>query len=218
MPLPYAVLFDQALDHGYRHDSDFAATLARWRAEAPEQYTDCDLLAGYAWVVVGCGLTYAATDRIYSRLEPVLLGFDPPAVARQEATLRPAAAAVLAARRKLDAIFGLANDLAREPGRMAALARRPWREVQGWMLTLPLIGPNNVFHLARHLGWDVAVRTGPVARLAAKLDQDSQALCAAVAADVKETVRVVDLVLWQWLVGASQEQLHDAAELARLVG
>ena len=216
--MPYAVLFEQALEHGYRQQPDFSATLERWRCESPAQYGDRDLLAEYAWVVVGCGLTYAATNRIYGRLEPVLLGFDPALVAAQEPALRLAAAAVLRARRKLDAIFGLASDLARRPGKMADLAQRPWREVQGWMLTLPLIGPNNCFHLARNLGWDVAVRTGPVARIAARIGQEPQALCAAIAADVGEKTRVVDLVLWQWLVGATAEQLWDAAELARLVG
>lgn len=215
--MPYAILFEQALEQGHRQDPDFAAKLARWRSEAPGRCTDRDLLAEYAWVVVGCGLTFAATSRIYGRLEPVLLHFDPLAMAGQEPALRPAAAGVLRARRKLDAIFGLAGDLAREPGRMARLAAAPWREVQGWLLTLPLIGPNNSFHLARNLGWDVAVRTGPVARLAARLGQDPQAFCAAIAADVGEPVRVVDLVLWQWLVTATREQSSEAAELARLV-
>lgn len=211
-----ALLYDHALRYCHSEVPDFASSLARWRAETPASFTDQDLLAEYAWVVVGCGLTYFATRSIHGHLAPVLLQFDPAAVYERERELRIPAAGVLKSRRKLDAIWGLAGDLTRDPGQMRRLAAMPVDEVVGWMRTHPLVGENNCWHWARNLGWDVAVRTGPVGRLASKVGTDSQSLCQRLAAETGEKTRVIDLVLWQWAVQAPEAQLAAVAEFARM--
>jgi hypothetical protein len=210
----YLAIWEHALDHLKHTDPDWERTLNHWRHERPEWKSDRDLLQEYGWVVACCGLTAKAILPRWERLGAVLGHWAP---AQAAAAPRHEVLAVLANRRKIDAIQGLAADLAREPGQMQRLAAKPVKEVLAWMSTLPFVGANNRYHLARNLGWDVIVKNGPVPRLAGMLHTTAEQLCEGIAAETGERLRVVDLVLWQWGNDVGDEAMHRMAGLFRIL-
>lgn len=210
----YLALWDHALEHLRRTQPEWESLLDGWRAERPEQKADRDLLAEYGWVVACCGLTARAILPRWERLGAALGDWVPD---RAAAAPREQVLQVLANPRKVDAIQALAADLARAPGQMARLAARPLAEVLAWMASLPFIGPNNRYHLARNLGWDVVVRNGPVPRLAGLLGTSADLLCGAISDATGERLRVVDLVLWQWGNDAGDAELRRLAALLRVL-
>lgn len=213
----YAALYEHALDHLRATDPDPAARLHEWRSERPENRTDSDLLAEYAWVVVSCGMTAHVTGRLWPRLTSAFRGWNPAAVAASPLDVQVEALSVLKHPRKIGAILSLADSLDRQPGQMQRLAGMPTSEALAWMQTLPWVGPVSRYHLARNLGWDVVVRSGPVVRLAACLGCTPDELVHETAARVGERIRVVDLVLWNWAHQVGDRRMKEMASLFRLM-
>lgn len=213
----YRALYEHALDHLRATEADPEALLAQWRSERPEDRTDRDLLAEYGWVVVSCGMTAHVTSKLWPRLGAAFREWDPARVAASPVDVRIEALGVLKHPRKIDAILDMAESLAREPGQMARLAARPVSEVLAWLQTLPWVGPTSRYHLARNLGWQVVVQTGPVPRLAAFLEMTADELVAATAAEVGEPLRLVDLVLWNWGHQVGDRHMKEMASLFRLM-
>jgi 3-methyladenine DNA glycosylase/8-oxoguanine DNA glycosylase len=205
-------LWEHALDHLTATAANPEALLTQWRHEIPNQFTDDDLLREYAWVVYCCGLTPQVIFKYWARLGEAYWGWAPAQVAAHRTDARIGAIGVLKAPRKVDAILNFADDLAREPGLMARLAPLPTKQALAKLTTLPWVGPNNKYHLARNLGWDTVVKQGPVARLAAYLETTPDELCERIAAETGERARTVDLVLWHWghQVGDTQMREHTS--------
>lgn len=210
-------LWEHALDHLHATAPDPAAMLAGWRGEEPGRATDTDLLREYGWVVACCGLTPQVMLKHWDRFSEAFMGWDPARVAARPLDVRIAALGVVRNPRKIDTIIAFGDDLAREPGQMARLAAKPTKGVLAWMSTLPFVGANNRYHLARNLGWDVVVRSGPVVRLAAYLLTTSEDLCAAIAAETGERMRTVDLVLWYWGHQVGDAAMKEMASLFKLM-
>ncbi len=210
-------LWEHALDHLHATAPDPTAMLTGWRGEEPGRATDADLLREYGWVVACCGLTPQVMLKHWDRFSEAFMGWDPARVAARPLDVRIAALGVVRNPRKIDTILAFAADLAREPGQMVRLAAKPTKEVLAWMVTLPFVGANNRYHLARNLGWDVVVRSGPVVRLAAYLLTTSEDLCGAIAAETGERIRTVDLVLWYWGHQVGDVAMKEMASLFKLM-
>lgn len=210
-------LWDHALDHLRATAPDPDAMLAGWRGEVPARFTDQNLLAEYAWVVISCGLTPQVTQKHWDRLGEAFWRWDPSAVAPRSRDVRVAALGVLKNVKKIDAIVAFAEDLAREPGLMERLSRLPAKEAVAQLTTLPFVGANNKYHLARNLGWDVVVKTGPVVRLSAYLETTAEELCSLIAAETGERARTVDLVLWYWGHMVGDKAMKEMASLFKLL-
>jgi len=213
----YKALYEIALDYLRATEPDPEGLLAQWRSERPENRTDRDLLAEYGWVVVSCGMTAHVTSRLWPALTAAFRDWEPAAVAADPLAVRAAALEHLKHPRKLRAIIDFAEDLAREPGLMARLAARQTKEALAVFQTLPWVGATNRYYLARNLGWDVVVQTGPVMRLAAYLGQSPTELVTRTAAAVGERVRTVDLVLWNWGHQVGDGPMKEMASLVRLL-
>jgi len=210
-------LWEHALDHINATARDPAALLAEWRSDHPSKWTDRELLAEYGWVVGSCGLTPHVMLKKWEALGGAFRGWNPAAVAEEPIAVRTAALAVMKSPRKWDAVIAFAEDLARHPGQMQRLAARPLPEVLAWMRTLPWVGENNCYHMARNLGWDCVVKTGPVVRLAAYLEMSAEDLCGRIAAETGERVRTVDLGLWYWGHEVGDAAMKEMASLFRLL-
>jgi 3-methyladenine DNA glycosylase Tag len=210
-------LWDHALDHLRATADDPEQLLNQWRSEAPDKMTDRDLLAEYGWVVISCGLTPQVTLKHWPRLGEAFWHWHPADVAAHSRDVRVAALGVMKNVRKMDAILAYADDLARAPGEMARLAALPAKEALAQLTTLPFVGANNKYHLARNLGWDVVVKTGPVPRLAAYLETTAEQLCETIANQTGERVRTVDLVLWNWGHQVGDAAMKEMASLFRLL-
>lgn len=211
------MLWEHALDHMNATAPDPAGLLAQWRAETPDRCSDQDLLREYGWVVCSCGLTPQVIEKHWDRLGEAFRHWDPQAVAARSRDVRIEALGIMRNPRKIDAILAFADDLAREPGLMQRLAAMPMKQVLAKLVTLPWVGENNRYHLARNLGWDVVVRTGPVVRLAAYLETTSEELCGRLAAETGERIRTVDLVLWYWGHQVGDTAMKEMASLFKLL-
>ncbi|MFZ5825235.1 MAG: hypothetical protein ACOY94_13045 [Bacillota bacterium] len=213
----YRALYEHALDHLRATAPDPDAQLELWRSERPEGRTDQDLLSEYGWVVVSCGMTAHVTSKLWPGLTEAFCRWDPAEVAARPVDVRVAALGVLKHPRKIGAILDYADDLARHPGQMARLAALPVKEVLAYLQTLPWVGEKSRYHLARNLGWDVVVKTGPVPRLAAFLQTTPEALVEATAREVGERLRTVDLVIWNWGHQVGAAHMKEMASLFRLL-
>ncbi len=205
------------MDHLNATAPDPAGMLELWRNETPEKCTDQDLFREYGWVVGSCGLTPQVIMKLWDRLGEAFFGWDPVLTARREKDARIAALGVMRNQRKIDAILAFADDLHREPGLMQRLAAMPVKQVLAQVNTLPFVGANNRYHLARNLGWDVVVKTGPVVRLSAYLETTSEVLCERIAEEQGERVRTVDLVLWYWGHQVGDTAMKEMASLFKLI-
>lgn len=214
-PMNTRLLWEHALDHLRATAPDPEAMLHQWRTESPAACSDSDLLREYGWVVGSCGLTPHVMLKHWDGLTRAFLGWDPAAVAQNRVAVRTGALAIMRNPRKIDAILDSAHDLALTPGLMERLAAKPTPEVLAWLKTLPWVGENNRYHLARNLGWDVVVRTGPVVRLATYLLTTSDSLCGRIATETGERIRTVDLVLWYWGHQVGDSQMKEMASLFR---
>lgn len=210
------MLWEHALDHLRATAPDPEAKLREWRGESPLNATDTDLLREYGWVVGSCGLTPHVMLKHWPRLTEAFGGWNPVWVAERRIPVRTAAMEIMRNPRKIDAILDYAHDLAVHPGQMARLAALPTKEVLAYLTTLPWVGANNRYHLARNLGWDVVVKTGPVVRMAAYLQTTSEELCGRIAEETGEKVRTVDLVLWYWGHQVGDAAMKEMASLFRL--
>jgi len=210
-------LYEHALDHLRATECDPEGLLNQWRLERPENRTDQDLLAEYAWVVVSCGMTAHVTSRLWPGLTAAFRNWDPPAAAASARDAQIEALSILKHPRKISAILAMADSLARQPGQMTRLAALPVPEALAFLQTLPWVGPTSRFHLARNLGWDVVVQTGPVPRLAAFLETTADELVRQTAAEVGERIRVVDLVLWNWGHQVGDRHMKEVASLFQLM-
>lgn len=210
-------LWDHALDHLHATADHPAEMLDRWRSETPDRCTDRDLLSEYGWVVISCGLTPHVATKHWPRFTEAFRNWEPRAVADNRIAVRTDALAIIKNARKMDVILDFADDLAREPGLMQRLAAMEIKQVMAKFATLPWVGANNRYHLARNLGWDVVVKNGPVPRLAAFLETTAEELCERIAAETGERVRTVDLVLWYWGHQVGDVAMKEMGSLFRLV-
>ncbi|HWI51297.1 MAG TPA: hypothetical protein VNT01_04070 [Symbiobacteriaceae bacterium] len=210
-------LWDHAMDHLKATADHPDEMLNKWRSETPDRCTDRELLAEYGWVVISCGLTPHVAIKHWPRMTEAFRNWQPLEVAGNRIPVRIAALNVIKNPRKLDHILDFADDLAREPGLMQRLAAMDLKQVMAKLATLPFVGANNRYHLARDLGYDVVVKTGPVPRLAAYLETTSEALCERIAAEQGERVRTVDLVLWNWGYQVGDTAMKEMASLFKLI-
>jgi len=210
-------LWEHAMDHLKATADDPPGMLALWRSETPDKCSDVDLFREYGWVVGACGLTPQVIMKLWDRLGEAFFAWDPVKVSNRTVDARVGALGVMKNVRKINAILAFADDLVREPGMMPRLAAMPLKQVLAQLSTLPFVGANNRYHLARNLGWDVVVKTGPVARLSAYLLTTPEELCGRIAEETGERIRTVDLVLWCWGHQVGDGPMKEMASLFRLL-
>lgn len=202
-------------EHVVAHLDATGVDLDEWRGQDVRGLSDRDLLKEYAWVVISCGLTPAVTFKLWPGLTEAFGAWQPGRIDPTQS--RVAALSVIKSARKIDAIVQMAESLQSEPGQMDRLAAMPLRQALKWLQTLPWVGPNNCHHMARNMGFDCCVRTGPVPRLAAYLNMETDELCAEIASLTGERLRTVDLALWKWGFDVGDSEAKRWAALFRLM-
>lgn len=178
--------------------AELAAEVAWQRAVSPSRFTETDLLREAAWVILCSGFREAVVRRAFGHISLCFYDWES-AGAIVEAT----PACVLAARsafnnpQKLTAIVQVARRINAET--FPALKRRILEQPAAELRRFPFIGDVTAWHLAKNLGCDVAKPDRHLVRLARSFGYpDPHQLCAALARESGEPVRVVDLVLWRY--------------------
>lgn len=184
-------------------DQGFAHEIAWQSRTRPSEVTAPVFAREAAWVVLSAGMREAVVRRVFPRLAEELHQFDPGALSdwqlARESTLQ-----VFANERKVDAILAI-MDTARAMGDQGvrdALVE----DAEGFLSSLPYVGPVTWCHLAKNLGVQVAKPDRHLMRLARiTCRQSVKDLCDEISSWIGESVAVVDVVLWRWSVLHARE-------------
>jgi len=152
-----------------------------------------------AWVVLSSGMRESVVRGLFGRLASAMYDFNLAAMSVNQSAARAASLAVFGHEGKIDAILQIA-DVARRTGAQG-LHELLMSDPQGFLESLPYVGPVTWRHLAKNLGIRVAKPDRHLVRLAHATSRSSvDALCDEIAEWVGEPVPVVDVVLWRWSV------------------
>jgi hypothetical protein len=174
--------------------------------------TPTTFLREAAWVVLSAGMAERVVRLKFPGLGAALHDWDPVAVSRTPDNV-DRALPHFGHRKKIEAIVHIASVAANldAPGLDAALREDP----EGFLRSLPYIGPVTWKHLAKNLGLPLAKADRHLARLSAAYSRSSVAdLCDEISGWLGEPVSVVDVVLWRYgALHARQCREHACAGL-----
>jgi hypothetical protein len=150
-----------------------------------------------AWVVLCSGMREATIRRVFEALEAALCDFNPHELLANRDAARAAALATFRHERKIDAILDIASIVAPLGADQLRTAVR--EDAEGFLQSLPYIGPITWRHLAKNLGLEMSKPDRHLQRFAAAASRSSvDALCQEISSWLDEPIRVVDVVLWRW--------------------
>lgn len=179
------------IDRGFAHEITWQSSTALTEPSPPAFMREA------AWVVLSAGMSESVVRGLFSRLSAAMCDFDPVMLSRNREGARAAALAIFGHERKIGAILDIAAAVCRigPDAIRAELTDDP----EGFLRSLPYIGPITWRHLAKNLGLPVAKPDRHLARLAHAVGRESvDGLCDEIARWLGEPVAVVDLVLWRW--------------------
>jgi hypothetical protein len=194
-----AVAFYEAAKRHLR-ESIFGAEIEWQASRTLDRFTEQDLLREAAWVILCSGFRESVIRNSFSFISLCFCEWESAAAISASSELcRSTVFAVFRNARKIDAIIRTAlyidsigfecykKEILEDP--VLALRR------------LPYIGEVTAYHLAKNLGADVAKPDRHLVRLAASQGFcDAHSLCTTIAKETGDPVRIVDIVLWRFLV------------------
>jgi hypothetical protein len=184
----------------YVRDIGFWGEVSRYQTVDFNSFSESELLKEIAWVILCSGFREALVKRVFDRISLCFLDWESTTAIRDSKSICiRSGMCFFRNHRKLKAIASCAemiSDATFESFKCAVI-ENPIAELQ----KLPYIGPITVWHLAKNLGLDVAKPDRHLNRFARSCQfRDAHDLCSAIANARKEQVRVVDLILWRYLV------------------
>ena len=178
------------IDGGYAHE-------IAWQS-ATGPLTPQRFVREAAWVIMCTGMSETVVSRLFPQFLEQLGGLNPAWLTRHAETARRHALRIFGHEKKIESILSIATT-ARDLGSDGL--RRRMREPEGFLLSLPYIGPVTWRHLAKNLGIPVAKADRHLTRLAAATRRSSvDALCTEISAWLGDPIPVVDIVLWRWSI------------------
>lgn len=183
-------------------DSEGLAHEVAWQgSRSTVDFTESDLLREAAWVILCSGFRESIVRSCFDYISLAFCDWESAAaIVTARGACHRAAMASIANRRKLDAIVKVAEIIHDVTFRQ--LKQRILQEPIAELQQFPFIGPITSWHLAKNLGFDVAKNDRHLARLSEWLGYaDAMDLCRAIAAVSGESLNVIDLILWRYIVG-----------------
>jgi hypothetical protein len=179
----------------------------RWQAECNlDEFSERDLLRETAWVILCSGFRESVIRNYFSFISLCFCDWESAAVICRNADLcRATALSVFKNTRKMEAIIDAAayvNATGFETYRRAIL-----QDPIVALRRLPYIGAITGYHLAKNLGADVAKPDRHLVRLAESQGFcDVHSFCSAIAGATGDPLRVVDVILWRFIVQENQSR------------
>jgi hypothetical protein len=198
---------------GQLEKSVFESEIAWQASRTLDKFTEQDLLRETAWVILCSGFRESVIRNSFPFLSMCFCEWESASTICANSELcRPTALAAFKNERKIDAIIGTAvyvNSVGFQSYRKEVL-----QDPISTLRRLPYIGGITAYHLAKNLGADVAKPDRHLVRLAASQGFcDVQTLCSSIARETGDPLRVVDVVLWRFLVQG--ERLHASVVESR---
>jgi hypothetical protein len=172
-----------------------------WQASRTlDKFTEQDLIREAAWVILCSGFRESVVRNSFSFISLCFCEWESAATISANSELcRATALAAFRNQRKIDAIVKTAcyiNAVGFDSYR-AEILDNPIVALR----RLPYIGGVTVYHLAKNLGADVAKPDRHLVRLAVSQGFcDVHSLCSTIAKETGDPLRVVDIILWRFLV------------------
>ena len=172
-----------------------------WQASRTlDRFTEQDLLREAAWVILCSGFRESVVRNSFSFISLCFYEWESAAMISANSELcRATALAAFRNDRKIDAIVRTAfyiNAIGFDSYRIEILAD-PILALR----RLPYVGGITAYHLAKNLGADVAKPDRHLVRFAASQGfDDVHGLCSTIAKETGDPLRVVDIILWRFLV------------------
>lgn len=180
-------------------ENGYACEIAWQQQVAALEVSPTTFLREAAWVVLSSGIRESVVRTIFPRVERAMWDFDPQALTLQRARARDAALNAFRHERKIDAVLDIAGTVAKLDSLQLRSALDA--DTEGFLRSLPYVGPITWRHLAKNLGADVAKADRHLLRFASAAARSSvDDMCAEIGSRLDEPVAVVDLVLWRWSV------------------
>jgi hypothetical protein len=183
-----------------------------WQRDAcPEEVSESSFLREAAWVVLCSGFREAIVRRIFNYVSLCYCDWESAAAISEAGSACVfSASAVFGHKAKLNALVDIARCIEREG--FAAVKAGILCDPIDTLRKLPFIGPVTVWHLAKNLGFDAAKPDRHLVRIAEYYGFDHpHAFCSAIAQVSGEPIKVVDLVVWRFLVDHSRRNDQDTA-------
>jgi len=163
-------------------------------------FSETDLLREAAWVILCSGFRESVVRQRFDFISLCFCDWESASeICNSAARCRATALSGFGNRKKIDAILGTAAivDHMGFPQLKLSILRDPIRSVQ----MFPFIGPVTAFHLAKNLGYATAKPDRHLVRIASALGYpDVQHLCSSISLATGDSVEVVDVVLWRYVV------------------
>ena len=176
-----------------------------------DRFTETELLRESAWVILCTGFREAIVRRIFGHISLCFCDWESSsAIVAADPACKIAARSSFRNEAKLNAIFGVAafvHELGFQVFKTSVVSE-PIRQLR----RLPFIGPVTVWHLAKNLGLNVAKPDRHLVRLSNGLGfRDTEEFCSAIAEVSGEDVKVIDLIIWRYLVDTARSGLRRHA-------
>lgn len=184
----------------YVRDAGLQKEIAWERQVSLDRMTETDLLRESAWVILCSGFSAHVVRGVFSHISLCFCDWESAeAIVDSYPACRIAATAAFRNEVKLDAIAHVAHRVHRTgfSSMKEAIVRDPIPELR----RLPYIGPVTALHLAKNLGVETAKPDRHLTRMSEALGYRTTAeLCESIAEARGETIRIVDLILWRYIV------------------
>lgn len=177
----------------------------RWQvARNIREFTESDLLREAAWVILCSGFRESVIRSCFSFISLCFFEWESAEIICQNADLcRVTALSSFRNKRKIEAIINAAAYVSTTgfEDYRKAIVEDPILALS----CLPYIGGVTVYHLAKNLGADVAKPDRHLSRFATSQGfPDVHSLCSAIANATGDPPRLVDVILWRYLVEQNQ--------------
>lgn len=181
-------------------ESAFEAEIEWQASRTLDSFTEQDLLREAAWVILCSGFRESVVRNSFSFISLCFYEWESAAmISANREVCRATALAAFKNDKKIGAIVRTAfyiNTIGFESYRIEILA-----DPISALRRLPYIGGITAYHLAKNLGADVAKPDRHLVRFATSQGFfDVHSLCSAIASKTGDPLRVVDIVLWRYLV------------------
>ena len=209
-------IYDTAVD--YARMAGLESEVAWQRGACPEELLESTFLREAAWVVLCSGFREAIVRRVFDYVSLCYCDWESAAAISEAGPACVfAASAAFGNTAKLSALVDIAKRIERQG--FAAVKAGILCDPIATLRQFPFIGPVTVWHLAKNLGFDTAKPDRHLVRIAEYYGFDHpHAFCAAIAQASGEPVKVVDLVVWRFLVDHSRADLAQSPSHSRHLG
>lgn len=191
-------VWQTALTEVRMDDPGIDEEIEAWEAQTPVNRSLQDFYQNYVWAVYNAGFKIEVLDSLWDRLIEALCNFDVEAISANRVAVRAALLEIISNPRKAEAVVDTAIKLARRPQLWERMQRMTSAAFLDEVQEFKGIGPDNRYHVARNLGWNVPTHGGFTRALADNLQTDCDTLMTYIARASGLKLSTTDTVIGLW--------------------